>query len=521
MTVQRALLSVADKTNLATFAQGLAALGVELISTGGTAEVLRQAGLSVTTVETLTHYPALAGGRVKTLHPAVHSAILALRDNETHMTELASQRMAAIDLVVVNLYPFETVVRQPQVTLEAAIEQIDIGGVALLRAAAKNHRWVGVVCDPSQYERVLEELRSHERQLSDATRRALAVEAFARTARYDLAIQQYLDAHGTAPTTLPAQLTCTFTQVRPLRYGENPHQQAAWYRLVDQPTTGLLAATPIGGKELSYNNLLDASAALATAWEFAAPTACIIKHLSPCGVASHAELTTAYTQAMACDALSAFGGIVGLNRPLDAATATAMAAAEFLEVIVAPHITAEAATVLAVKKNLRILEVPDLPPPGNGLATTPWELRTIAGGILVQTPDTQMLNEQTLRVVTQRAPTNEERVALAFAWRVVKHVRSNAIVVVQGTQTVGIGGGCPSRIDAVLEALRKAGDRARGAVLASDAFFPKTDNIEVAAQAGVTAIMQPGGSRRDDDVIAAANRAGLAMLLTGLRHFRH
>ena len=545
MRITRALLSVADKTGLDAFARGLAALGIELVSTGGTAEALKQSGCTVTTVETLTGFPELAGGRVKTLHPAVHGAILARRDDAAHMAELSAHRIAPIDLVVVNLYPFESTVAKAGVSDAEAIEQIDIGGVALLRAAAKNHRWVGVVCDAVQYEAVLRELQQYHGELTDATRRRLARDAFARTARYDQAIHAYLngaDAPATpdAAAALPPELTLRLERVSNLRYGENPHQQAAWYRLAGTAPQGLATAKQLWGKELSYNNVLDAGTALATVWEFAESTACVVKHLSPCGVASHARVDEAFRLALACDPLSAFGGIVGLNCALDEAAARALLTADFLEVIVAPRIEPAAAQLLHAKKNLRIIEVPNLPPPGQGLRGGSLDVRGITGGVLVQTPDERPLDESSLRVASQRAPTAEERHALTFAWRAAKHVRSNAIVLARsthsvrsgpvlseaeglatGSHTVGIGGGLPSRIDAVLEAIRKAGERARGAVLASDAFFPKDDNITAAAQAGITAIIQPGGSRRDEEVIAAADQAGLAMLFAGIRHFKH
>ena len=521
MPVTRALLSVADKTGLDTFARGLSALGISLVSTGGTAEALKKSGLAVTTVETVTGFPELAGGRVKTLHPAVHGAILAQRDDAVHMNELTAHSIPPIDLVVVNLYPFETTVAKAGVTLEEAVEQIDIGGVALLRAAAKNHRWVGVVCDPAQYPAVLEELRAQHGGLSDAMRRRLALEAFRRTARYDSAIQRFLDEHSQAHHGLPQTLHLELEQISTLRYGENPHQQAAWYRSLAQSPEGLAQLQQHWGKELSYNNLLDASTALSCVWEYAEPAACVVKHLSPCGVAVHARLEEAAREAFAGDPLSAFGGIIGFNRTLDAATAEVLAASEFLEVIIAPGVEPAAAQRLQAKKNVRVLEVPNLPPPGRGLTLNCFDVRLVPGAWLVQTPDMTLLDPAQLRVVTKRQPTAEQRQALEFAWRVVKHVRSNAIVLATGTRTVGIGGGLPSRIDAVLEALRKAGPRAKGAVLASDAFFPKADNIEAAAHAGVAAIIQPGGSRRDEEVITAADAAGIAMLFTGVRHFKH
>ena len=511
--VTRALISVYDKTGIADFAAGLAGLGIEILSTGGTAEVLSRAGVPITKVEAFTGFREMLEGRVKTLHPKIHGGILAQRENPAHLAQVGTGEL--IDLVVVNLYPFAQTVARPGVTLAQAIEQIDIGGVALLRAAAKNFAHVGVIADPRHYPAILEELRAHDGALPAARLRALAVEAFRATAAYDRQITAYLSQTDAAATTLPEDTVLALRKARGVRYGENPHQQGAFYQWADEPAWGLAALRQLAGKELSYNNLLDVDAVWRIVCDFAEPTVCVVKHTSPCGVACDVRLVEAYARAWACDALSAFGGIIGLNRPLDVETAQAIVK-EFVEVVVAPVVPPEALRVLQTKKALRVVELPTalFPAGSRGL-----EVRSVLGGCLVQEVD--RTDPAQSQVATRRLPTDEEREALAFAWRVVKHVKSNAVVLAHARTTVGIGSGQPSRVDAVAAAVRKAGPKAAGAVLASEAFFPWPDGIDTAAQAGVTAIMQPGGSVRDPEVVVAADRAGMAMLLTGVRHFRH
>ncbi len=497
-----ALLSVSDKRGLEAFARGLHALGWGLLASGGTAARLRAAGLPVTDIAEYTGSPEILGGRVKTLHPRVHGCILA-RDTAADHEDLKRIGAEQIDLVVVNLYPFQETVAREGVTLEEAVEQIDIGGVALLRAAAKNFARVTVVCDPDDYPEVLAELQARG-NTSPATRRRLAEKAFAHTAAYDAAIAAFL-GQG-APWTL------TLFPVQNLRYGENPHQRATLYGFV--PDEGPLGGRLLQGKPLSYNNLLDLDAAWRAAVAFARPTVVIVKHLSPCGIASHDDLATAYQRALASDPVSAFGGVLATNRPFDGATAQALGK-HFVECIAAPAFTEEAREVLRRRKNLRLLEMPDL------TVEPRWEVRSVVRGLLYQEVDLGDPPETAWQVVTEREPTPEEWRDLHFAWKAVQHVKSNAIVFVREEATVGIGGGQPNRVDCVRIAAQRAGERARGAVMASDAFFPFPDSVEEAARAGITAIVQPGGSIRDQESIAAANAHGIAMVFTGVRHFRH
>lgn len=525
--VRRALISVSDKTGVVPFAQGLLRLGVQIVSTGGTARLLRAHRLAVQDVADVTGFPEMMEGRVKTLHPKVHGGILAKRDRPLHVRQARAHGVDFIDLVVVNLYPFEATVRDGAATLEEAVEQIDIGGPALLRAAAKNFQAVGVVCDPARYPAILEELQRQGGRLTEPTRRALAVEAFAHTAWYDSAIHLHLRAQSPdPPAALPARLVIQAVKLQDLRYGENPHQRGALYRTVPPlgvpgpanplTPTGMAAAVQLHGKPLSCNNLLDLSAASALAREFRDPCAVIVKHTTPCGVACAPSLRLAFQRAYACDPVSAFGSIIGLNRTVDIGTARALLRSEFLECVAAPGYQAAALQVLQRKKNLRVVRVPAWAGSRRGL-----DIKTIAGGLLVQDLDPLGAEPARWRTATCRAPTTAQRRALTFAWLVAKHVRSNAIVVAHGTQTVGIGAGQTSRVDSAASALKKAGRRARGAVLASDGFFPKPDGVQVAVRAGVRAIVQPGGSIRDAQVIAAADRGRIAMLLTGRRHFRH
>jgi len=508
--IRRALISVYDKTGVVELAAALAGEGVEIISTGGTAVVLHDASIPFTAVEAVTGHPEVLGGRVKTLHPALHAAILA-RDEEAHRRELASLGLAPIDLVAVNLYPFEAEALARGAPMPEAVELIDIGGVALLRAAAKNWERVAVLSDPRQYGSVMEEFRHQEGHLSAATRRRLAREAFVRTAAYDTAIAAYF---GQQPGPFPALLTLAFQKVNDTRYGENPHQRAAFYRdLAPGPGT-LPQARQSQGKDLSFNNLADLDAAWGLVWEFVPTAAAIIKHATPCGVATATTLVQAYARARATDPTSAFGGVVAFNQHVDESTATEMLSI-FTEAVIAPSYTPEGRAVLAKRPNLRILEAAPLQ------SEHGWQLKTVAGGLLVQELDRAELDEQHLMVATPRAPSPAELNDLRFAWKVAKWVKSNAIVLAKDGATVGIGSGQPNRVGAVEIAVKGAGDRARGAVMASDAFFPFRDGIDVAARAGVTAVIQPGGSVRDAEVIGAATEHGMAMVLTGMRHFRH
>jgi phosphoribosylaminoimidazolecarboxamide formyltransferase/IMP cyclohydrolase len=518
----RAIISVEDKTGIAGFASGLAALGCEIVSTGGTAAALRAAGIAAIDVVDVTGYAEMLDGRVKTLHPAIHGAILARRDAPEHMAQLAGHGIAPIDLVICNLYDFAGAIARPDVTLPAAIERIDIGGVALLRAAAKNFAAVTVVARVADYGAVLDELRANG-QTSIETRRRLAATAFALTAAYDGQIALYLN--GIDDNLFPDGLSLPLSQIASMRYGENPHQRAAFYRWrapdarSDRAT--IAAAEVLHGKQLGYNNVMDLDAALGIVADFAAPAAAIVKHAGPCGVATDASLEQAFRNALACDPMSAYGGIIGLNREVDVATATAIRESHF-DAIVAPGFAPDALAALERRKNL-ILVATNRPvgpfPEPDSFATL--DVRRVSGGLLVQTPNRLPSSAIARQVVTKRPPTDEEWIALLFAWDVVKHVRSNAIVLARETRTVGIGGGQPNRVDAVRIAATRAGERAQGAALASDAYFPFPDNIEVAAQAGVTAVIQPGGSIRDAEVVAAADSMGLAMVFTGFRHFRH
>lgn len=512
--IRRALLSVWNKAGVVELAQALADWGLEIISTGGTAKTLQEAGIAVRTAESVTGFPEILGGRVKTLHPAIHAGILARRD-PAQLAELERLSLAPIDLVAVNLYPFTETIARPDCTLEDALENIDIGGVTLLRAAAKNFTDVIVLCDPADYGYVISAL-NERRELSAEERRRLAAKAFAHTAAYDMAIHTYL-SQPDRRQEFPAHLDLSLEKAYDLRYGENPHQPAAFYRLPG--VVGLPDATLLHGKALSYNNLLDLNAAWDMALSYDEPTVAIVKHNNPCGLACADSLAAAYRLAFECDPTSAFGGVIGCNAPVDHATAEAMSDL-FVEAIIAPGFTPDALALLQQKKNLRLLQMP-LPTEveANWLAAV--DLRRVRGGILLQGND-RFESEAAWQVVTDREPTAAERRSLRFAWRAVAHVKSNAIVLAQGRAAVGIGAGQMSRVDATELAIKKAGaERCRGAVLASDAFFPFPDSIERAAAAGVVAVIQPGGSVRDDEVIAVANRHGLGMIFTGARHFRH
>ncbi|MBZ5502609.1 MAG: bifunctional phosphoribosylaminoimidazolecarboxamide formyltransferase/IMP cyclohydrolase [Acidobacteriia bacterium] len=523
MAIERALISVYDKSGVVQFARELVSLGIEVVSTGGTARLLREAGIGVRDVAELTGWPEMLGGRVKTLHPKVHGGILFQRGKEEDRKQAAEHSIVPIDLVVVNLYPFSATAARPGVTPEELIENIDIGGPAMVRSAAKNFQSVGVVTDPADYPAVAAELRER-RELSLATRLALARKAYARTARYDGEIATELErlAANAGVTIgplekLPERIHVALERRQAMRYGENPHQAAALYVPAGHPVAGLAGAKQLQGKELSYNNLVDLDAAWALAREFSRPAVAIIKHNNPCGAAEQESLREAYVQALACDPVSAFGGVLAFNRPLDAATAEELGKL-FVECIVAPGYEPAALKVFASKKNLRLLELP------REAAPEELELKRISGGVLVQEQDRHELVESDLKVATERAPTDAERRALLFGWKVAKHVKSNAIVFAGEGRTVGVGAGQMSRVDSVKIAVIKAataGLSLAGSVVASDAFFPFPDGVEEAGKAGATAIIQPGGSLRDADVIAAANRLGMAMLFTGVRHFRH
>jgi len=527
MDKKRALLSVYDKSALVPFGRGLAAAGWELLASGGTARALRRAGLTVTEVADVTGAPEMLGGRVKTLHPAIHGAILA-RDNAADRAELAAQQIRPIDLVACNLYPFAETVGRPDARAAEAVEQIDIGGVALLRAAAKNYARVTVVCDPADYERVLEEVRGGK-GVSDGTRRRLAAKAFAHTRDYDTAIARYLqrpyreirEEAGVEGDHLPNTLSLTLHRVQTLRYGENAHQAAGLYAAAAD--AGPLGGRLLQGKALSYNNLLDLDAAWRAAAGFEEPAVVIVKHLSPCGIATDPQTAAAaFPAALASDPVSAFGGVIAVNVPVEEAFTAAVAEADlFVEAVVAPSFSLEAQAWFAEhKKRCRLLALPgvDL---AEDAAARRSEVRSVRGGYLVQERDAGDPPGTEWRVVSRRPPSEEEWAALRFAWQAVAHVRSNAIVFATSRATVGIGGGLPSRVDAVHLAAAKAGARAQGAVIASDAFFPFADGVEEAATAGATAVIQPGGSVRDEEVIAAADRLGLTMVFTGARHFRH
>lgn len=522
--VKRALLSVSDKTGLVELGKALAGHGVELLSTGGTAKALREAGLEVKDVAEVTGFPEMMDGRVKTLHPVVHGGLLALRDNDEHVAAMNEHNIGGIDLVVVNLYPFEATVAKGAEYAEV-IENIDIGGPAMIRSAAKNHGFVNVVVDTEDYAAVIAELEANNGQTTYALRQRLAQTAYARTAAYDTAVSTWMAAQVDAT---PRRRTFGGTLAQSLRYGENPHQQAAFYT-DGSNRPGVATAQQHQGKELSYNNINDTDAAFELVSEFApagGPACAIIKHANPCGVATGSTMVEAYTRAFDCDRTSAFGGIIALNQTLDGETAEAISGI-FTEVVIAPGADADAVAVFAKKKNLRLLTT-------DGLANADaaqLAVRQVSGGFLVQDKDVGRITRDDLKVVTKRAPSDQELSDLLFAWTVAKHVKSNAIIYVKDGATVGVGAGQMSRVDSTRIAARKAQDMAdamglpapltQGSVVASDAFFPFADGLITAAEAGATALIQPGGSMRDDEVIAAADEAGLAMVFTGMRHFRH
>lgn len=520
--IQRALISVTDKTGIVDFARKLSDAGVELISTGGTAKALREAGLKVKDISELTGFPEMLDGRVKTLHPKVHGGILHIRGNQHHVEAIREHGIQPIDMVVVNLYAFEKTASKPGVHFEEIIENIDIGGPSMVRSAAKNFQDVAIVTSPSDYNAIAEELATHDGELTLATKWRLAQQAFATTAAYDAAISAALsritvdDAAKfdisalNAQQGFPAILRLDFRKAFDLRYGENPHQKAALYQ--DGSGKGVANGKQLQGKELSYNNIVDLQAAWDLAQEFDEPVCAIIKHTNPCGTATGKSLAEAYTRALECDPVSAFGGVIGVNRVVDAETAAEMAKL-FVEAIAAPGFDAAAREQFAKKKNLRLVEIAAL--------EQPYVLKNVSGGVLVQDNDVRPLKPEDLKIATERKPTEEEMRALLFAWKVCKHVKSNAILYARDGQTIGVGAGQMSRVDSAKIGAMKAILPLKGSVVASDAFFPFPDGVEVIAQAGATAIIQPGGSVRDDEVVAAANRLGLAMVMTGVRHFRH
>jgi phosphoribosylaminoimidazolecarboxamide formyltransferase/IMP cyclohydrolase len=521
-TVRRALLSVHDKTGVVDFAKGLTDLGVEILSTGGTAKLLRESGVPVVDVAQVTGFPEMLDGRVKTLHPKIHGGILAKRDTPAHMQALEAHAIAPIDLVVVALYPFEQTVAKPGVTVEEAIENIDIGGPSMIRGAAKNHGGVGVVTDPSQYAPVLDELRKSGGALSAETRGRLALEAFRRTSQYDAAIAAYLAnaVHPESASDFAPRISIVAERLQHLRYGENPHQSAAFYRPAG-PARGLAAAEHLHGPELSYNNLLDWSAALGLLIEFDSPAAVVIKHTNPCGVALGGSVADAMTRAKACDPVSIYGGIVGVNRTVDMGVVKELSGI-LLEILFAPDFAADALEELRrTKKKCRVLRLPCLAADYPGRMR---DVRSVLGGLLVQDSDLTDLDPAALKVVSKRAPTEAEMGALRFAWRVAKHAKSNAIVLTGADQVVGVGAGQMNRVDSARIAVMRAranGLETKGTVCASDAFFPFRDGLDAVAEAGATAVIHPGGSVRDEEVRKAADEHGMAMVVCGIRHFKH
>ena len=514
---KRALLSVSDKAGIVDFARGLSGLGYELVSTGGTSKTLRDAGLEVLDVSEVTGFPECLDGRVKTLHPAVHGGILAVRGNPEHMRRIADLEIAPVDIVAINLYPFKQTIMKDDVTLEEAVENIDIGGPAIIRAAAKNWQDVIVLTDPADYDGVLRQLKAGE--VTRGAKFEYAVKVFEHTAAYDAMIAGYLRKQTGAG--LPDKLTLTFEKSQGMRYGENPHQSAAFYRdTVGRRAGGTLAdAVQLHGKELSFNNINDANGALDVLKEFGSemPCAVAVKHANPCGVGIGESIAEAYQNAHDADPVSIFGGIVALNRTVDIETANLLTQT-FLEIILAPAYDADAIEILKSKKNLRIMELANISEPN-----TPdmLDIKKVAGGLLVQELNCELLPEDGLKVVTERAPTDEEMRQLTLAWRVVKHIKSNGICLARGNRTTGIGPGQTNRVTALDLAIRYAGESAKGSVMASDAFFPFPDCVHAAAKAGITAIIQPGGSVRDEESIKACNEAGIAMVFTGMRHFKH
>ena len=515
--VKRALVSVSDKTGLVEFAKGLTDLGIEILSTGGTMSALEKAGVPVIGVSEITKFPEMLDGRVKTLHPAIHGGLLAMREKPEHMEAIRKHGIEPIDMVVVNLYPFESTVAKPGVPIEDAIENIDIGGPSMIRSAAKNNSAVAVVTSAAQYTQVIQELRDNDCHLSDETRHKLALEAFRATARYDSAIAQFLGKKFAPQELFPKNLTLSFEKLGDLRYGENPHQKAAFYKdLFDQTPLSVPAADKLHGKEISYCNVIDLDAAMAIVSDFEKPTAAVIKHTNPSGVASAATIAEAFRIAYNADSLSAFGCVVGLNRPVDMETAKEIGS-HFVEAVIAPSYEPDAEKHLEEKKSIRLLRtnVPIRREEGRMFMTK------VKGGLLFQTDAYVELDKSKLKVVTKKKPTDEEIDAMVFGVKVCRHIKSNTILLVKGERTVGVGAGQMSRVDSTTIAGMKAGPEAKGSILISDAFFPFRDGIDAAAKVGVSAIVQPGGSVRDEEAIAAADEHGMSMVLSGLRLFKH
>lgn len=510
---KRALVSVSDKSGILEFAQELEKMDYQILSTGGTKRFLEENGVAITAVDEITKFPEILGGRVKTLHPLVHGGLLAKHDNPQHQSEMAENGISPIEIVCVNLYPFRETIAKPEVTVDDAIENIDIGGPTMLRSAAKNHAHVTVIVDSEDYAIVLEELHGAGAATSPETRRRLAAKVFRHTAAYDSYISNYLtDLTG---EEYPEALTLTYELQQSLRYGENPHQKAAFYRSPLGSDFSIAAAEQLHGKEMSYNNIQDANAALQIIKEFKMPAAVAVKHMNPCGVGTGDTIADAFNKAYEADSTSIFGGIVALNREVDVETAEKLSGI-FLEIVIAPKFSADALAVLTQKKNIRLLTIPF-----DGTKQDKWNTVTVEGGLLVQQPDAFGFDDADIRVATERQPTEQELEALKLGWSVVKHVKSNAIVVCDSAMTLGVGAGQMNRVGAAKIALEQAGVRAEGAVLASDAFFPMSDTVEAAAKAGIKAIIQPGGSKKDQDSIDKANDYGIAMVFTGIRHFKH
>lgn len=515
--IKRALISVSDKAGILDFAKELDKLGVEIISTGGTAKLLRDNNISVKEVSEYTGFPEMLDGRVKTLHPKIHAGLLAVRDNLKHMQSLKEQGIGLIDMVVVNLYPFEKTAQKPDVKIEEVIENIDIGGPSMLRSAAKNHKYVAVICNPASYAQVAQELRKNNGALPEKILTDLAIQAFGRTSQYDQAIHSYLTGYfknEQKPISATEELELRFEKIQGLRYGENPHQKAAFFREKGK-SRGIINLKQLQGKELSFNNILDLNSAWELVKEFSNPAAVIVKHNNPCGAAEDKGLEKAYLAAWKCDLLSAFGGIVALNRKLDVTTAKVIAKSGFLECVIAPRVDRDALQVFQDKKNLRLIELSDLE------QICELDLKRVSGGLLVQDKDLEALNLNNLKIVTRKKPTHKELESLIFGWKVAKHVKSNAIILTKGTKTIGIGAGQMSRVDSVFIATKKAGKLTGGSLLASDAFFPKEDAIQLAAKYKIKAIIQPGGSIADEAIIKMADKYKIAMVFTGIRHFRH
>jgi len=514
---KRALISVSDKNGVMEFAKHLESLGYEILSTGGTYKTLKEGGVSAIEVSSITKFPECLDGRVKTLHPAIHAGILAIRSNAEHMSKLEELGIDTIDIVAINLYPFkETILKQPKVGLGEAIENIDIGGPTMLRAAAKNYQDVAVVIDPSDYDAIVAELKNSG-SISMDTKFCLCYKVFEHTAHYDALIANYLREQICPEISSPELLTLTFEKMQDLRYGENPHQSAIFYKEIGKFDGVLTAAKQLHGKELSYNNINDANGALDVVKEFDEPAVVAVKHANPCGVGIGTNIYDAYMRAYEADSVSIFGGIIAANREIDEKTAEEINKI-FVEIVIAPSYTEKALEVLAQKKNIRVLELPEIAKKND---STMMDMKKVAGGLLIQQLDTELWNDGDLKVVTEKSPTDEQMQALKFAMKVVKHTKSNGIVLAHGEQTVGIGPGQTNRVTALNLAINYAGERAKGSVLASDAFFPFDDCVEAANIAGVTAIIQPGGSINDQKSIDACNKYGIPMVFTGMRHFKH